>query len=354
MTCPQTIVIDARLWGRTGIGRYVKELCTHLPRVDAGLRLVMAGAADEARSAGQVAPYDAALYSLREQWWGGGFFRSLGPADLWHFPHYNVPVRPPTPFVVTVHDLIHFKFPQMFGRGKVFIASRMLKRAAGMAGAIICPSESTRRDLAEMLPQAAGKITVIPNGVSEAFRPVAADQIAAASKSLGLDAYIICMGDRKPYKGFKAARQCFERLAAEYPGLKLVSVGQRSDDGGDIIQCGYVDDEHLRLLYAGARCLLFPSAYEGFGLPVLEAMACGCPVVCGRGSSLDEVCGQAALQVDVSDPAALAEAVKQTLRDDVARELAAKGLAQAAKYTWGNTARQVASLYRQVCDQPRL
>jgi alpha-1,3-rhamnosyl/mannosyltransferase len=300
-------------------------------------------------------PFPAALYSAREQLLGGRAMRRAG-ADVCHFPHYAVPRWAPRPFVVTVHDLIHFRFPQDFGAAKVALARRVLARAVRGATTVICVSEWTRRDLVDLEPDAASKTVVIGEGVSERFHPTPASEVDALRARHGLGRYVLSTGDRAPHKRFAVTADAFRLLRERDPGLRLAIVGERGSraapDPDGSVRLDYVSDEDLRALYSGAGCLLFPSAYEGFGLPPLEAMACGCPVVCSRGSSLDEVCGGGAVQVEGSDAREVADAASVLLNDGAARrDRIAKGLAHAARFSWADAARRTLEVLREAAGR---
>lgn len=350
---PLSVALDARRWGRTGLGRYQSELYRHLRVVAPELTITLAGAPPDAATrlgAGWV-PFGAPLYSLREQLLGGRAMRRAS-ADLYHFPHYAVPMRPPRPYVVTVHDLIHFRYPVHFGRAKVAVARHVLRRAVSAAAAVICVSDSTRRDLLAVWPDVAARVHVTHDGVSDWFSPAPAEAVDALVGRHGLGRYVLSMGDREPHKRFDLVASAFERMRVLDPDLRLAIVGERGPSGvadpPGAVRLGYVDDEQLRTLYSGARCLLFPSEYEGFGLPPLEAMACGCPVVCGRGSSLDEVVGAAAVQV-APDAAAIADAARALLDDPTHRRAYVEaGFARVRAFSWEATARATLAIFAEV------
>lgn len=341
-----SVALDARRWGRTGLGRYQSELYRHIHREAPGVAITLAGAprAEADALGARWLPFAAPLYSPREQLLGGRALRRAA-ADVWHFPHYAVPWWAPRPFVVTVHDLIHFRFPQDFGAAKVALARRVLARAVARGARIVCVSESTRRDLVALESAAAEKAVVIGEGVSERFKPAPPPQVEALRASHGLGRYVLSTGDRRPHKRFDVAAEAFRLLRERDPSLRLAIVGERgagaTADPEGAVRLDYVPDEDLAALYSGAECLLFPSAYEGFGLPPLEAMACGCPVVCGRGSSLDEVCGGGAVQVDAADAREVADAAWTLVSDPAARSARiATGLAHAARFSWADAARR--------------
>ena len=343
-----SLALDARRWGRTGIGRYQSELYRALRGCAPQVRLTFLGGRPAAEAAAALGarhlPFDAPLYSPAEQLFGGRAMRRAS-ADLYHYPHYAVPYATPRPYVVSVMDLIHFTFPEQFGRAKVVVGRRVLRRAVSGAARVLCISDATRRDLLHIVPSAGHKVDVVHLGVSDRFRPAPPDEVDAVRRRLGVGRYVLSTGDRAPYKRYDVTVRAFERLRARDAGLGLVVFGERGPSGvadpPGTVRLGYVTDEELVGLYSGAVCLLFPSAYEGFGLPPLEAMACGCPVVCGRGSSLDEVCGGAAMQVEAADDREVADAAWVLVSDDTVRlDVAARGRAHASRFTWDRTARE--------------
>jgi glycosyltransferase involved in cell wall biosynthesis len=169
---------------------------------------------------------------------------------------------------------------------------------------------------------------------------------------------VLSTGDRAPHKRFAVAADAFRLLRERLPGLQLAIVGERGTgpvpDPEGAVRLDYVSDADLCALYSGAECLLFPSAYEGFGLPPLEAMACGCPVVCGRGSSLDEVCGGGAVQVDAANARDVADAAWVLIGDAAARrDRVALGLAHAARFSWADAARRTLQVLREAAGRAR-
>jgi glycosyltransferase involved in cell wall biosynthesis len=348
-----SVALDARRWGRTGLGRYQSELYRALRSSAPGLRLTLAGGEAAATAAASLGAhhlqYDAPLYSPTEQLFGGRTLRAAA-ADLYHFPHYAVPFSAPRPFVVSVLDLIHFQLPDLFGRAKVAVARRVLQRAVTRAARVICISEATRRDLVRLLPAVEDRTHVIHLGVSARFAPASLGIVDALRRKLGVRRYVLSAGDREPYKRYDVAAAAFERIRAWDASLSFVVFGERGPSGvGDppgTVRVDYVSDDDLVALYTGAECLLFPSAYEGFGLPPLEAMACGCPVVCGRGSSLDEVFADAATQVDAANAAEVADAAWLLLSDRDARaDAARRGRTRAASFQWSDTARKTLDVF---------
>lgn len=267
-------------------------------------------------------------------------------------------------YLVTAHDLIrlqdvrrgtgHISEPGARDRAMI----RLDYRGVAMATGVIAPSEATRRELVDELGINPERIRVVPMGVDhELFRPVPERPIAAQ--------YLLFVGSEHPRKGLSTLFAAFAELKArpELAGLRLVKVGSPgSDEGpyrqatlaamrrfgldGHVLFTGRVDDRQLRAFYSGAECLVLPSRAEGFGLPALEAMACGCPAVVARAGALPETAGDAALVFETGDVRALRAALEQVLgRGDVRWELRRRGLVRAAGFSWRRTAAETLSAY---------
>ena len=272
--------------------------------------------------------------------------RRLRPA-LAHFQH-ALPVACPCPAVVTVHDLSFEREPSLMGLRERMIFRAVVPRAARLAARVIAVSELTKRDLVEIYRIPEEKIVVVPNGVDPSFR---SDGPHPAGD------YALVVGALQPRKEPEAA---IEALALLGNGdLRLVFAGpdrggragaeraaERTGLQGRVDFRGYVPQEELAALYRGAACLVFPSRYEGFGLPVLEAMASGTPVVATSAGALPEVAGDAAILVDERDPAALAGGIERALADR--DRLVAAGLERAKLYSWTETARRTLAVYREL------
>jgi len=273
-----------------------------------------------------------------------------------HFARYALFLR--NPFVVTVHDLVRccFAVARETIMEKLFIRLdiRYIKRASH----IIAVSRNTRDDLIKYLKIPDDKISVIYNGIDHSiFKPY---NIKVLDKP-----YILYVGSERPRKNLGRLFDAFAKLKPEFPELKLVKVGacgrceeyrretmMRLDSLGitqDVIFVDYTSDLGLAHYYSSAALLAYPSLYEGFGLPPLEAMACGCPVVTSNTSSLPEVVGEAAILVNPYDTDSLARAMRQVLTDSELRDnMVKKGLEQAKKFSWEETARQTLEVYNRV------
>ncbi len=288
-------------------------------------------------------------------------------ADLLHVPGFDAPIRKRCPVVLTVHDLIGMLFPRNLPPISRLYWARWLPFTARFADAIVADSEATRRDILRLLRLPTEKITVVPLGVDDRFRPQPAQRIADCRARHGLPRhYILYTGTLEPRKGIDTLIDAFARLADHIPH-HLVLVGKRGWHWEPFMQqmaaggveartqvVDYVPDDDLPGLYAGAAAFTFPSRYEGFGLPVLEAMACGTPVVCSNAASLPEIADQAAELVPPDDPQALADAVERVLADPaMADALRDKGLQRAREFTWDKTAQATLAIYQNVVSRVR-
>jgi glycosyltransferase involved in cell wall biosynthesis len=331
----QTVVFDADVLGRrrTGDETHVAGLLRELGRLDTGLRiLALTRRPDLVPDGIEPVRLDARFQELRMAVAVPRLLRRLRP-DLVHFQH----VLPPFwrgRSVVTVHDLSFERDPALMGRLDRAIFKALVPRAVARADRVLTVSERTRRDLEELYGASPAKIVVTPNGVDQRFAP-----------GDGAGGFLLFVGAIQPRKDPLAAVE-----AAEQAGLPLVVVGpekdtalaqQLRDRGADLR--GYVEDTELAALYRDAAALVFPSRYEGFGLPVVEAMASGTPVVATDDPAVREVAGDAALY---APPERLGEAVRRALADR--ERLVAAGLERARAYTWEAAARRTAEVYDEV------
>jgi glycosyltransferase involved in cell wall biosynthesis len=270
---------------------------------------------------------------VRDLWWyPHGLPREARGVDVLHCPTFRGPVRSSVPVVVTVHDLAVLRHPGTFNPWTRRYSRFAVPRVARAARRVIAVSEFTRAEIVELLGVPAERIRVIPNAVGEPFGP---DGPAVEGD------YVLAVGTLEPRKNLAAAQQAAERL-----GVELKVVGARG--WGSVLVDGWlgrVSDEELAALYRGARCLVYPSLYEGFGIPVLEAMACGTPVVTSAGGATEEVAGGAAVLVDPRDPSAIAAGIEEARarRDDLVR----MGLDRAREFTWARVAEATRSVYEE-------
>ena len=254
--------------------------------------------------------------------------------DVLHCPTYRAPARSSVPVVMTVHDLAVFRFPEAFGRWTRAYSRRAVPRAARAARLVLTVSEFTRREAVELLGLPPDRVRVVPNGVEPVFRP---DGDAEPGD------YVLAVGTLEPRKNLPRLAEAARRLGVELRVVGARGWGDVPLDGVTLL--GEVGDEELARLYRGARCLAYPSLYEGFGIPLLEAMACGTPVVTSDRPGTAETAGGAAVLVDPLE----AEAIAAGIEDAVARrdELRALGVARAEAFTWERAAALTAAAYRE-------
>ena len=265
--------------------------------------------------------------------------------------------------IVAMYDAIAFRFPDAYPWLNRALHRRFVPRTLRNVDGVMTLSDSARNDLQQVLNLPPPDIFVVPGGVSDRFRPVDGATIEQALRRYRLRRpYVLTLGARQMRKNLARALAAFARSGMPRLGFRLVIAGPmmwgspdlrkliHQLDLQDVVdEAGYIAEADLPALYGGATVLFFPSLYEGFGLPVLEAMACGTPVICSNTSSLPEVAGDAALMVDPTDIDALAEALGQVLTDpSLHRRLRSKGVERARHYSWERTARATADIYRQV------
>jgi glycosyltransferase involved in cell wall biosynthesis len=359
-----------------GAGRYVVELVRALAQRDDLALDLFARRADGARwarfapgTANEVLPVAPANRGLRvgygELALGAVARRARPPIAVFHGPHYSLPRTRPAGEVVTVHDLTLVEHPEWHERAKVAFFAAAMRRAAARADAIIVLSAGDKaRFAARFSPR--GELVVIPHGVDHArFRPdeprPGAD--AEVRARLGVHApYLLHLGTIEPRKNLPVLLAAFTRLHATSPELRLVLAGgtgwghapldaalARSPAFGAVVRLGYVDDDHVPALLRGAAVVAYPSSAEGFGLPVLESLACGTPTVTTSGSVMDEVAAGSALVARAGDEAALAAALGEAIAAGPAvAQRRALGLARAQSFTWAASAAAHVETYRTV------
>ena len=329
------IVLDADVLGRqrTGDETYVTNLLRELPRAAPDLRFAAVTRRPDLVPDGvEAIPLPAHSQELRMAWSLPRLLRRLQP-ELAHFQH-ALPLGYRGRSVLTVHDLSFERDPGLMGPLDRLTFRVVVPRSVRRAGHVLVVSERTRRDVLELYGVPAASVTVTRNGVDPAFSPGGPR-----------DSYLLFVGAIQARKDPLAALEAADEL-----GLPLVVAGPEKDRalagtlrerGADLR--GYVEKEELARLYRAAAALVFPSRYEGFGLPVLEAMACGTPVVASDDDAMREVAGDAAVYARQGE---LAAAVRHALAESAHFEAA--GIARAGLYSWEETARQTAEVYREL------
>jgi len=365
------IGIDARKLHDFGIGTYIRNLIRQLARLDHDTEFVLlcrppdrqalATIGENFRTVAETAPN----YSISEQ-----FKIPLAlkreRVSLFHAPHYVLPVLVPCRSVVTIHDCIHLMFPQYLpGRLALAYARTSIAMASRRADRILTVSESSKRDILRFVDVPASKIDVIYNAYDERFgvEPREADVVRVAERYQLHDQFVLYAGNVKPHKNLARLIEAFHIVRDRgLDNLKLVLIGDEISRYAALRRAvhqhqlhkyvrflGYLPEETLAVMYRLAGVFVFPSLYEGFGLPPLEAMASGTPVVTSNVSSLPEVAGGAALLVDPYDPGAIADGICEVLTDEaLRRNLREKGLARARQFSWEDSVRRVRGIYGEV------
>lgn len=368
-----------------GIGRYVRELCAALARLDSATdyRLFVAGAQHTSLPAPPGPNFTWHPSRITPRTWARIWHRGrvplpietvVGRVALYHATDFTLPpALPQTRTLLTVHDLSFVRVPETASPPLKAYLDAVVPRSVRSADHVLADSQATRDDLVALYDVPESKITVLLSGVDARFAPVSDDaELSRVRQRYALPhtPFILSVGTVQPRKNYARLIEALAQLRAEYPALHLVIAGGRGwlEDPiyesldrlnlrGAVTFTGFADDADLPALYTLARAVALPSLYEGFGLPVLEAMACGTPVVTSTISSLPEVAGDAALLVDPLDIDALAAALRQLLADESLRAgLRARGLARAATFTWERSARQLLEVYAHMlsADLPAL
>jgi len=341
-----------------GIRRYAVELRRALAARE-DVRLVAVGPRARRRDRARLR---VAQGLAREGWHHTvGLDRTarVAGADLVHCPGAFAPQRSRLPLVLTIHDVLPLAHPELFPRVTVLQERLVLARRARRAARVIVNTGHVRDEAVALLGLAPERVRVVPCGVDARFRPVAPDPGGLRAR-FGLDRpYVLAVGTLEPRKNLLGAVRGL-RAAGLGDEVALVIAGAQGwknetfereapRAGVPLVMTGRVSDDELVGLYAGARCLVFPSLYEGYGLPPLEAMACGCPVVSSDRSGLPEVVGDAGLLVDPLDPEAIGAAIRTLVTDEEYREtLRERALARAAKLSWDHVAARTVDVYREV------
>lgn len=370
-----------------GIGRYVRELVNALANKQAGIdyRLFVAdgppdppspvgnGVGDGQKNRGAAANiwhYRATRLSRR--WLERLWYRLqlplpievwTGAVNLFHAPDFVLPpTLPGTRTLVTIHDLSFVRLPQFTMPGMSGYLNRWVPYSVKQADHVIAVSEATKQDLIELYHTPPEKISVLYHGISSDFSPNTDRtniQRIRQKYRLNDSRFILSVGTVQPRKNYQRLVQAFAPLAHEQPDLLLLIVGgagwqseniyhevERLNLSKQVRFLGFVDEADLPTLYQTAALFAYPSLYEGFGLPALEALACGTPVVAANGSALPEVVGSAGLLVDPLDTVGLTEAMRRVLLDGTLHEtLSQQGVVQAQQFSWARMAEDLVKLY---------
>ena len=360
---------------RTGVGHYTLELARALALISPSDQFELVS----------PAPFDPALLeeiehaqlpnlhtanprasSIRGHWWSVGLplYARRAAFDLFHGTNFDVPLWKKRRSVVTIHDLSALLHPEKHRSRLVRRARLRLPLVVRVADMIITPTESVKREVCRHLSVKPDKVTAIPSAARSSFQPIPFAQTEEARRRLGVeDDFLLFVGTLEPRKNLLTLLKAFAQILSQSslrPQLVIAGgEGWLMDDSFAFIKkaalserlrfTGYLSDDDLRALYSSCRVFIYPSVYEGFGLPPLEAMACGAPVIAGRIPSLQETLGSAARLVEPLDVDGLAKSIIEVLEDKNQREmLVAAGSTQAGKFSWEQTARLTLDVYHQL------
>ena len=359
------IGIDTRMIANTGIGTYLRGLLDHLSGItDSTYDICLYG--KSVYSNYPWKSFTSKIYSAGEQL---GYISRLKDCQLWHSPHYNVPlISGKTKWVVTIHDLIHWIFrKEFFNPVQTFYAEKMLGHAVRHSHHIITVSEKTKSDLVQEFDADPEKISVIYEGVSHSFRALEnPEKVAYVLNKYRIPKnYFLYVGMIKPHKNVLWLCHLFHKLKQQGKTHSvLVLVGKkdirsskdakelrRLEANGEVIHIPYAESDDLVALYNGAISLVHPSLYEGFGLTLLEAMACETPVIACRSASIPEVAGDAGMLVESCSDSDMANAITHMEKfPDVRAHYVQKGLDQVKKFSWKSMAEQTLEVYEKVLN----
>ena len=359
---------------RAGVGHYTFELAVALARAAPAdeFELIYPSSYqpveffdDETRSLpSNLKAERVRVGALGRHWWAAGlprYVRRRG-LSLFHGTNYEVPLWGGAASVLTLHDLSLLLHPETHERRRVLRARRRLPLMARAAGTVIVPTESVRREACERLRLPREKIFVVPEAARACFSPLEFDETEPTRRALSTgEEFLLAVGTIEPRKNLQTLLSAFEEIVAARPesSLRLVVAGvrgwlsrpffeavERSPARNRVVLAGYVSDRQLRALYSACRLFVYPSLYEGFGLPPLEAMSCGAVVVAGRASAVAEVAGGAARIVNTERHDELARTLLELLDDEHARRrLSQLGLERASQFSWERTARMTLDVY---------
>jgi glycosyltransferase involved in cell wall biosynthesis len=360
---------------KTGVGHYTFELARALaseatassfeivyPSTYSPINLIESG--EEVPFPDNLKLERVRVGSLGRHWWSAGLPRYVrrGKLELFHGTNYDIPLWRQCATVLTIHDLSHFLHPETHERRSVRRARRRLPVMVRAADAIITPTESVRREVCEQLKTGPEKVFAIPEAARVCFRPLAFAETEEVRQRFGIgDDFLLAVGTLEPRKNLSVLLSAFEEVtrARSEGTTQLVIAGgrgwlsaplfaaiEKSPARGRILLTDYLHDEVLRALYASCCAFIYPSIYEGFGLPPLEAMACGAPVIASRIPALAETTGDAARLFDPGNVDELTKNILELLADaNTRRKLSTAGQRRAAEFSWANTARLTWNVY---------
>ena len=376
------VVINGWFWDQpeTGSGQYVRRLAKALVAANPSIRLTIlvpatAKTATES-SAGarlRLVHSPTGRTDLRKLWWEQVRVPRLVldlQADLLHIPYWAPPLSARCPIIVTAHDIIPLILPAYRGNFLVRLYTNLVSTATSRARLVLTDSEASRQDILRHLRLASDRVRTVPLAVGDLYSPDASDDDVAVIEALQLpEAYLLYLGGFDIRKNLRCAVRAFRSVCRRHPQAKLIVAGRlpehdttftpspvrlarEADLPEDAVRyLGFIAETHKPTLYRKARALIFPSRYEGFGYPVLEALACGTPVVASNTASLPEVVGPAGVLLDPDDEKGMATAMIQFLLNDAYHaEMSARAVRQSRRFSWRRTAQDTLACYREALE----
>ena len=368
------VAIDARKLHDFGIGTYTRNLLRHLARIDRDSEYLLLchqpdlGIGAQLGSNFRTVLEPSPNYSVREQIHVPWVLHRERP-DVFHAPHYGLPPAVGCRSLVTIHDCIHLVFPQYLPNRAAYVyAKASMWSAARRSNRILTVSEASKRDIIRFLKVPTEKIVVVHNAIDERFHVKPSEEaIARVRERYQLDhRFVLYVGNIKPHKNLVRLIEAFDKLRKSgFDELTLLIIGDEISKLPALRRAvhshklhkhvrflGYLPDETLAVLYRLAAVFVFPSLSEGFGLPPIEAMACGAPVVTSNVSSLPEVTGGAAVLVDPYDVESIADGIARVLSNPALREeLRVKGIARALEFSWERSVSRTREIYQEVAER---
>lgn len=354
LTEKHKVAIDARMINHSGIGTYIKSVITALGE---HYDLIALGPAEILKTQAQgnvvrIINLKSSIYTIAEQL---ELYLKIPECDLFLSPHYNIPLflKRANKRAVIIHDVNHLAFIDQLSITKKFYAKFMINAAVRKSDKIITISEFSKSEILKYTQADEAKIAIVNYGIDKQKyqKQSSQDHISSLRKKYNLpEKYLLYVGSTKPHKNFSGLVKAFNLVLESYPGKKLVVVGIKPDElvniqdiynipenhgvGNNLIFTSYVEENDLTEIYKNALCLVFPSIYEGFGIPTLEAMASGCPVIASNMASIPEVCDNAAIYFDPKNIKDIADRIKTILSDENLRsDLIERGKKNLERFT---------------------
>ncbi|MCD6594311.1 glycosyltransferase family 4 protein [bacterium] len=364
-----TIAIDARMLGASGIGTYIENLLGEFKKLDHSLYFKLIGDAEKlnrlvgSSSRYEIIPADFPIYSIAEQF---KLPKLADGCDILHSPHHNVPILYKGKLLVTFQDALHWDHPEYIPnwRGKIYL--KFISKKIRRADWIITSSQFTANRACEIFDFPSDKITVTPYGVNtHHFSRRSPESVRAILEKYGIHwgNYLFYIGNIKPHKNIENLIKAYELARAKGVRANLVLAGKISglrakvdiekfSSAPGVKYVGEIPYSELPYFYSGARALVFVSLYEGFGLPPLEAMACGCPVLCSNTTSLPEVVGDSAILVNPENVEEIAKKIKIISLDlKIRKKIVAKSKERIKLFKWEKTAEKTLEIYKKLLEE---